>query len=123
MSAWRDKAIYSTQEARDHWRRLRDLPIGDEPQPGAHSCELCLTFRLDSMDDPHVDCGKCPIRLMTGCHGCEGTPFADAEEAYFESWERRNCQAARADWVSKATAEIEFLDKVLDGIKTGEIRP
>jgi hypothetical protein len=64
-------------------------------------------------DDGCYDCEKgCPICEFTGIAACYDTPFYRAANAYHDE--------SRSEWQAAATAEIEFLDTVIEWVKQGK---
>ena len=103
---------YALIKSIDHWRRLRDDPIGcaaRDELPNWQSCSLCAEFlRGISLGDQK--CNGCPIQEKTGLTSCMGTPFNEAANAIHDIIGEEKYTKKKYKAIQK---EIDFLVGIL----------
>lgn len=105
---WKEKAVVALKKSIAHWERMA-AGIGKDT-PTAYECACCVAF-----DD--ADCDGCPISERTGEPDCNGTPFYEAQDAF---WSRAyNLSYSQAD----LDAEVEYLKETLRMVEEGIIFP
>jgi len=85
-----------------HWERMReDRECGEKP--GMTHCPLCAVYHKLT----NRVCYGCPIAEYTGQGVCQGTPYNDAYEAFYD-----HCHI----WQAAADRELAFLREVRDAL-------
>ena len=64
-----------------HWKRLASGTAKPGEGIGAKDCELCEKFRFPSHNPP---CWGCPIANLTGLTMCDGSPYRDCRNDYYD---------------------------------------
>lgn len=74
---------------------------------GIIACALCAEFRRN-------DCNGCPVSVRTRGIACHGTPYGEAQGAYYR-WrdDAPADEAAKLAWRKAAQAELDFLKSLL----------
>lgn len=92
-----------------HWEDNVKAMRFEEANVGPEHCALCMEF-FD------LDCEGCPVRRFTGHRGCGGTPYGEAENAYY-LWDEASGAVetirAREEFQARAREELEFLINLL----------
>lgn len=86
------------------WERNAVAQTRAEYRVGISECALCLVFHKRHSGK---ECVGCPIMGKTGLPFCSGTPYGEAEDAYYD-WSR---SAERARQL--AGEEVAFLKSLL----------
>jgi hypothetical protein len=96
-----------------HWE---DNVAADRPSHvylGPQCCALCDLFRFVDIGGL-ARCDGCPVFTRTQEHGCKGSPYDEADNA-FDAWsdiyldDYFEAEKARLKWRSAACAELDFL--------------
>lgn len=83
-------------------------------RPDAEDCALCGLFNTGKEKEFEKTCDGCPVAERTGQIWCNGSPYADAHEA----WEINQQMSAPGEedkkiWEAAAQKEIDFLESLL----------
>ena len=92
-----------------HWEENKD---GEDPTFGVNNCALCKIFYAEC-------CRVCPVRGKTQCVGCEGSPYAEALDAW-ENVEdlRRGGGENHKDYYSALYVYREACQREIDFLKS-----
>lgn len=85
-----------------HWTDNIAAETPEGVKIGPEHCALCNLFWQEN-------CLGCPVMARTGRSGCRDTPYGDAKNAYDDWTGNPNDPEARAEWITAATAERDFL--------------
>jgi len=100
-----DKATEAALEASiKHWEENLNAKTPDDAEIGPNACALCTKFRCKV---PVLHCKNCPVAEATGRHLCQGTPYDEAENAYY-AWKNGD-EGAELRWRIAARVELDFL--------------
>ncbi len=91
----------------EHWLRMRADPHGgDVPTPA--QCALCKTYF--SGGSGRAGCDGCPIANDAGLPDCDGTPYSDASEIFFDLKEEDDYGSD--EWRYHSNLMIDFLRRI-----------
>ena len=106
MTAMPARTLAALKASIMHWTENVQAETPDQTRLGQDHCALCQAF-------PRVDCMGCPVMKKTGQPGCDGSPYIDVMDAHAWWEDAPDSPEARAEWVTAATAERDFLVSLL----------
>jgi hypothetical protein len=116
-----ERTLTALQASIKHWEENVAAEVVGDVKLGPSDCALCRLFwnKLHAPIMPENDgdaicvrCDGCPVLAATGQHGCNGSPYGDAEDAFME-WDDVEQEDSLARFHEAAQAELDFLKSLL----------
>ena len=90
-----------------HWKSNALSEVPSEASIAAEDCALCHGYCLGAK------CDGCPVKIFTGRHLCDGSPYTGARAA-FTNWEAHPTNPAYHKIFKRAArTEVAFLQMLL----------
>lgn len=108
------KTLKALRKSIDKWRENSRSECVEDVLMGVHECPLCEIFYHRTREIEMLDaCKGCPVMESTGKRYCNGSPYDECGNKYFEWYADNYNSKARKEYRICAEREVAFLQNLL----------